>query len=93
MLDFTRKFSWSSSYDRSEPVREDRLDESGLAAMHLAAQANQVSRIDELVRRHAGIRNISFNMFNVQVIFVSLSVRYSREKNMVMGKLGFVLLL
>ena len=54
MLDFTRQFSWSS-YDRSEPAREDRLDESGLAAMHLAAQANQVSRIDELIRRHAGI--------------------------------------
>ena len=52
MLDFTRKFSRTS--DRSELTRENRPDESGLAAMHLAAQANQVSRIDELVRRHSG---------------------------------------
>ncbi|XP_072032763.1 transient receptor potential cation channel subfamily A member 1-like [Amphiura filiformis] len=53
IFSFTRSFSWTEA--RPEINRLDKLDDNGLASMHIAAQSNQVAKIDELIRKEADV--------------------------------------
>ncbi|XP_072042795.1 transient receptor potential cation channel subfamily A member 1-like [Amphiura filiformis] len=59
IFSFTRKFLWTGA--QSEINRLDKLDDNGLASMHIAAQSNQVAKIDTLIQKGADV-NVKSSM-------------------------------
>ncbi len=53
MLSITRRFSFRPD-PQPQLNRADILDGNGYATLHMAAQRNQVAKIEELMRKNAG---------------------------------------